>query len=313
MSMASEGRTAVVRMTERRWDMIAHEGLTSDGGTSDIDIGTNKPRSLGFVHRLATGRSASPQPGNSACPAPSSSYRRLGGGAFVCRALRLRRGGLLPALLVVPLLVLIPEADARSPSVSTASAPSITEDWDQEREQPLGPSYDCENAQGSLEHTVCSDPLLSRLDIQVATLFHDRLKAAPVRGADSTAKIPSSALAWGYRDELAEEQRQWLQARDGKCDLSFDFDSGAGAHYTAIPCLIDFYVKRLVDLDSDTSLGEASGRRILDVLVDVGSVALDDMRLDLGNVRIDLPRVLPATSVETPGSTLPHPAQGNRI
>ena len=155
---------------------------------------------------------------------------------------------------------------------------------------------------------MCSDSLLSRLDIQVATLFHDRLKAAPVRGADSTAKIPSSALAWGYRDELAEEQRQWLQARDGKCDLSFDFDSGAGAHYTAIPCLIDFYVKRLVDLDSDTSLGEVSGRRILDVLVDVGSVALDDMRLDLGNVRIDLPRVLPATSVETPGSTLPHPA-----
>ena len=50
MSMASEGRTAVVRMTERRWDMIAHEGLTSDGGTSDIDIGTisreaAKPRS----------------------------------------------------------------------------------------------------------------------------------------------------------------------------------------------------------------------------------------------------------------------------
>ena len=222
---------------------------------------------------------------------------------------RLRRG-LLPALLCLPLLtVLVTEAatqtNTQSVSVSPASAP-FAADWDQGREQPLGPSYDCENAQSSLEHTVCSDPLLSQLDLQVATLFRDRLKEAPVRGADSTPQIPASVLLWGYRDELEEGQRRWVQARDDECDLSFDFDSGPGAHYTAIPCLIDFYVRRLVELDSDAF--QRSGQRLLNVLVAVGSVALGDMKLDLGNVRIDLPGVLPMTLVGALASMMPHPA-----
>lgn len=187
----------------------------------------------------------------------------------------------------------------------TGSAPSVATDWNQEREQPFGPSYDCEKAQGALERTVCMDPLLSRLDLEVTTLYRDRLKESSVRDAYATALAP---LLVPYHDELEEEQRQWLQARDDECDLDFDFQSGAGAHYDAVPCLIAFYAKRLVELDRRTSLDEGSGRRVLDVLVDVGIVALGNTKLDLGNVRIDLPRVLPVTGVWRSASTMPHPA-----
>ena len=153
------------------------------------------------------------------------------------------------------------------------------ERWEQ-RDQPYGPSYDCETAQGALNLIVCSDPVLSRMELEVTTLHRDRLKDP----------------------ELEEEQRRWLQAVRDECYLDSEFRSGVGAYYEAVPCLIANYAERLVELDRRT------GRRVLDVLVDVGIVAMGDMELDLGNVVIDLPRVVPVTSAETSSPATPHPA-----
>ena len=166
------------------------------------------------------------------------------------------------------------------------TVPAIRADeerWEQ-RDQPYGPSYDCETAQGALDLIVCSDPVLSRMELEVTTLHRDR---------------PQDS-------ELEEEQRRWLQVVRDECDLDSDFHSGVGAHYEAVPCLIAYYAERLVELDS--GMRERTGRRVLDVLADVGIVAMDDMELDLGNVRIDLPRVVPVTSVGTSSSATPHPA-----
>ena len=137
--------------------------------------------------------------------------------------------------------------------------------------QPHGPSYDCGTAQGVVELVVCSDPVLSRLDLEVATLL-------------------------GRAGKLG--QRRWPRAHSDECNLDFDFHSGIGARYEAVPCLITDYVKQLVALESEMH-DEPTGRRVLDVLADVGILALNDMTLDLGSVRIDLPRVVPVTRIGT--------------
>ena len=182
--------------------------------------------------------------------------------------------------------------------------------WNREREQPLGPNYDCKNAEGTLAQTVCSDPLLSRLDLSVSALYRDNLNESPVREAESSARISPSALLLGYRDEVEEEQRQWLQALNDQCKLNFDFHSEAGAHYEVIPCLIDLYAKRLVSLGGalSTGTGAGSSQTMLNVLVDVGSVELSDTTLDLGNVRIDLPQILPMPILGDSVWSTPHPA-----
>ena len=186
--------------------------------------------------------------------------------------------------------------------ILTGSAQSIAADWDREREQPFGPSYDCRQAQSALDLTVCSDPLLSRMELELSIAYGVALENSgsvsvlvntPV-GEDS---IPSMVP---LRERLEEEQRQWLQAREGSCKLDFDFNARIDARFEAVPCLINSYAKRLVELEGE--------RRILSALAETGIIVLSNVELDLGDVRIDLPRVLPVARNATPKLTIPHPA-----
>lgn len=64
--------------------------------------------------------------------------------------------------------------------------------------QSAAPSFDCDQAGNEIERLICSDPKLSALDLRMAELFSDAMKAA---------KTPSRA-------ELLAEQRGWLKNRN---------------------------------------------------------------------------------------------------
>lgn len=174
------------------------------------------------------------------------------------------------------------------------SASPVAADWDQEREQPLGPSYDCSRAQGTLEMTVCSDPLLSRMDLGLSIAYQ-----AALDGSASTEILAPSPRTL-LRDQLKAEQQQWLQAREDSCILDFDFGTEINVRYQAVQCLINSYAKRLVELGGEQSL--------LDALVDAGMVVLGNATLDLGNVQFDLPQVLPTAADRSSTLAIPHPA-----
>lgn len=83
------------------------------------------------------------------------------------------------------------------------------------------PSYDCARAGTPIEMAICSDVALARLDRQVAERY-----AALVRDVYEAPK----------KEQLRNDQRAWIQARDGTCGPS----SGAGL----VQCLTAFYAKR---------------------------------------------------------------------
>ncbi|MEJ0026642.1 MAG: DUF3298 domain-containing protein [Rhizomicrobium sp.] len=84
------------------------------------------------------------------------------------------------------------------------------------------PSFDCKKAATPVEHALCSDLALSRLDRDVADLYRSK-------HASSDA---------GANDRLRQDQRDWLAARGKLCT--------GGA---LVPCLTKLYRGRLVALN----------------------------------------------------------------
>ncbi|MEJ0042016.1 MAG: DUF3298 domain-containing protein [Rhizomicrobium sp.] len=84
------------------------------------------------------------------------------------------------------------------------------------------PSFDCKKAATPVEHALCSDLALSRLDRDVADLY---------RGKHASSDA-------GANDRLRQDQRDWLAARGRLCT--------GGA---LVPCLTRLYRDRLVALN----------------------------------------------------------------
>ena len=178
----------------------------------------------------------------------------------------------------------------------TGSTPSIAAEWGQQWEQLSGPSYDCGKAQGALDLTVCTDPLLSRLELALSAAWQ-----AALEDPDSVFEFPMMIGESPTRSaRLEESQRRWLQTREDECHFDFDFHSGIDARFEAVRCLVASYANRLAELKG--------GKRVLDALIDTGIVELRNVELNLGSLRIDLPRTLPVVKNETPKSATPHPA-----
>jgi uncharacterized protein YecT (DUF1311 family) len=68
--------------------------------------------------------------------------------------------------------------------------------------QAGGPGFDCAAAHSAVETTICADPALSRLDLDMQHRFDD--------GQRSYATVPARA-------ERRALQRQWLKERDSAC------------------------------------------------------------------------------------------------
>ena len=178
-----------------------------------------------------------------------------------------------------------------------ATAPAILADSEQEDLrwwQPHGPSFDCREAQTAVDRTVCDDPLLARLDLEMSDAYDAAMEEATgVMTFNVDGSVPEA-------DVIEAKQQQWLNARDSECSLDFDFDTQLEARFEATSCLIASYAKRLVEMGEE--------RRALDALVDTRLVDLRPMEFAFGSVRIELPRVLPATRHEPPSVATPHPA-----
>ena len=164
-------------------------------------------------------------------------------------------------------------------------APSLaaTDSWNRESEQPFGPSYDCDQQQAVLELTICSDPLLSRLELALSVPLQAMVEETPavsdVVGTDARAN-PSTPSS----NALEKSQEQGLKSLSGSCDLDFNFRTDIGARYRAVRCLINSFVHRLSDL--------GRGQLALDALAEVGVTIPDGVDVGTGDSQIDLPRIL---------------------
>ena len=81
-------------------------------------------------------------------------------------------------------------------------------------------SFPCARAKSPIETAICADPVLSKLDSDLASVFR-------------------TAMRGGARDGLLESQRQWLVDRTRICKTSGPL---------AAPCLIDTYRQRIAEL-----------------------------------------------------------------
>jgi uncharacterized protein YecT (DUF1311 family) len=72
---------------------------------------------------------------------------------------------------------------------------------------PGGPGFDCAAAHSAIEMTICADPALSRLDLDMQRRFD-----AGQRGIDT---VPA-------RNERRALQRQWVKERDSACGAAND-------------------------------------------------------------------------------------------
>jgi uncharacterized protein YecT (DUF1311 family) len=86
-------------------------------------------------------------------------------------------------------------------------------------------SFDCAGARSAVEHLICSDVALARLDRAVAEAYAGHIR--------DNAGAPNSAT----QAALRANQRAWLARRNTVC-------RSAGAK-AACPCLTDFYQERL--------------------------------------------------------------------
>ncbi len=95
----------------------------------------------------------------------------------------------------------------------------IRPDW-----KAPAPSFDCKKAATPIEHTICGDAALARLDRQVAETYQVGLKNA--------YEAPA-------QEKLRQSQRDWLAKRNKTCGGPGDIGS----------CLTKFYRDRLVTLN----------------------------------------------------------------
>lgn len=189
-------------------------------------------------------------------------------------------------------------------SLWTFSAYSVAAtDRDQEYGQPLGPSYDCDQVRSTFDRIVCSDPLLSRLDLALDATYKGTLENAYVELENldlDSEKIPIEAIFKVPRNQLKDAQKRWWNMLEVVCDLDFDFNIGIGERFRAVQCLIDAYAKRIVELEGE--------HMILEALLDLGSADLYPIEIDLGNVQIILPHMVLGKSREIQVPDIPHPA-----
>lgn len=82
-------------------------------------------------------------------------------------------------------------------------------------------SFDCGKVESDLESAICNTPELTRMDIEVATLYRTLETAAET--------------APDFKKELQEQQRVWLQSRREDCG-------------GAVDCLEKLYKTRIADL-----------------------------------------------------------------
>ena len=95
-----------------------------------------------------------------------------------------------------------------------------------DNDQRIAPSFPCAQARLPVENAICADPLLARLDNQMAALYQAK-----------KARLGGSALA-----EFKSISKRWLQNRNTRCDVSSAQDMRV--------CLLDAYAQQIEYLKS---------------------------------------------------------------
>jgi len=85
------------------------------------------------------------------------------------------------------------------------------------RPSPEGPSFDCKKAATEIETTICSNAVLAKQDLDLATLFNE------IRRGSSTVAA---------QDELGSIQRSWIKSRDATCEKSLALAECIGDQYS---------------------------------------------------------------------------------
>jgi uncharacterized protein YecT (DUF1311 family) len=94
---------------------------------------------------------------------------------------------------------------------------------DHERQTgPFRTSYDCAKASKEIEQAICYSPSIAALDVELGSVYTERLRNLP------TDKKAS----------LQEEQRAWLAQREKKCVI----------YKWWVDCLNEMYTKRIAEL-----------------------------------------------------------------
>jgi uncharacterized protein len=94
-------------------------------------------------------------------------------------------------------------------------------------------SFDCSRAATPVEHMICADPQLTELDGEMGRRYFDR--RAALRGQE--------------RQDMLDEQVQWLDSRAKRCQLPPSGPIGADQALQARPCLVDAYRRRIAQLE----------------------------------------------------------------
>lgn len=122
------------------------------------------------------------------------------------------------------------------------------------------PSFDCAKAKSDIEHTICGNEVLSRLDADLADTLKAQLNAAP-----------------DQRTRLLADERRWLKQRDSKC---------SGGSLTA--CLTDEYHARIAWLNAGQ--WKAGDQAFCQKIVDrYGPVAKDHPGEEISSVLARVP------------------------
>lgn len=95
-------------------------------------------------------------------------------------------------------------------------------------ETAAGPSFDCRQANSTLDRAICNDAELAGLDLAMASRYDAALAAGDENG---------QAL-------LRDAQRQWAHARAERCGLPTDGDAGPDG----VACLKQLYQARVTEL-----------------------------------------------------------------
>lgn len=99
-------------------------------------------------------------------------------------------------------------------------------------------SFDCGRAVRPVEHLICGDPLLARLDGEMGRRYAARRQTVPARDSH----------------DLLTEQLSWLDYRLELCQVPASGPVVAARRREMIDCLVDLYRHRVAQLDPPLTL-----------------------------------------------------------
>lgn len=112
-----------------------------------------------------------------------------------------------------------------------AASAALTDARAQENADGAQPSFDCAKASAPIEHAICADPALARLDAELAARYTEAL----AKTADA--------------DALRATQRAWADERAAACGILPGADDDVpNFDDTHFSCLKDLYTSRIAEI-----------------------------------------------------------------